>query len=150
MSSRRQFITLLGGAAVTWPVVARAQQSERVRRIGVLMGLSEDNPEAQRWIMALRGGLEALGWNDGRNVTIDVRWGGGDAEHLRAYPFVTRTAGRVHFGRVQSSPWQRRTNVWRKETSPARGSKRLRGVRPQGRGREKNNPQNHWNGRLFF
>jgi hypothetical protein len=71
-----------------------------------------------------------------------------------AWPLVARAAGRVdaadHFRTVQSSPWQRRTNLWLKVTSPARGSKRRRGVRPQGCGREKNNPQNHWNGRLFF
>ena len=56
-----------------------------MRRIGVLMAPLESDPEAQRWILALRDALEKLGWSDGRNVRIDVRWGGGDAERLRAY-----------------------------------------------------------------
>jgi putative ABC transport system substrate-binding protein len=81
---RREFITLLGGAAV-WPLAARAQQPDHVRRIGVLMAPLESDLEAQRWMSALRDGLEKLGWNDGRNIRIDVRWGGGDAERLRAY-----------------------------------------------------------------
>ncbi|HVD83930.1 MAG TPA: ABC transporter substrate-binding protein, partial [Bradyrhizobium sp.] len=80
---RREFITLVGGAAA-WPVAARAQQGERMRRIGVLVAPLESDREAQRWISALREGLEKLGWNDGRNVRIDVRWGAGDAQHLRA------------------------------------------------------------------
>ena len=82
---RREFITLLGGAAAAWPLAARAQQGERVRRIGVLMAPLESDPEAQRWILALRDALEKLGWSDGLNVRIDVRWGGGNAERLRAY-----------------------------------------------------------------
>jgi putative tryptophan/tyrosine transport system substrate-binding protein len=82
---RREFITLLGGAALAWPVAVAAQQPERMRRVGVLVAPLEGDPETQRWIMALRGGLENLGWNDGRNVRIDVRWGGGDADRLRAY-----------------------------------------------------------------
>jgi putative ABC transport system substrate-binding protein len=81
---RREFITLLGGAAVAWPLAARAQQSERMPRIGVLVAPLESDGEAQRWISALREGLEKLGWNDGRNVRIDVRWGAGDAQRLRA------------------------------------------------------------------
>src|SRR5262249_37359350 len=81
---RREFITLLGGAAAARPIVARAQQGERMRRIGVLVAPLESDREAQRWISALREGLEKLGWNDGRNVRIDVRWGAGDAQRLRA------------------------------------------------------------------
>jgi putative ABC transport system substrate-binding protein len=81
---RREFITLIGGAAVAWPVAARAQPGERIRRIGVLVAPLEGDREAQRWISALREGLEKLGWNDGRNVKIDVRWGAGDAQRLRA------------------------------------------------------------------
>jgi ABC-type uncharacterized transport system substrate-binding protein len=81
---RREFITLLGGAAVAWPVAARAQPGERMRRIGVLVAPLDSDREAQRWISALREGLEKLGWNDGRNVRIDVRWGAGDAQRLRA------------------------------------------------------------------
>jgi putative tryptophan/tyrosine transport system substrate-binding protein len=84
MIARRQFITLFGGAAAAWPVAARAQQSELMPRIGVLVAPLESDREAQRWISALREGLEKLGWNDGRNVRIDVRWGAGDAQRLRA------------------------------------------------------------------
>jgi putative tryptophan/tyrosine transport system substrate-binding protein len=81
---RREFITLVGGA-LACPLTAQAQQPERMRRIGVLIAPLESDPEAQRRMSALRDGLEKLGWNDGRNVRIDVRWGGGDAERLRAY-----------------------------------------------------------------
>src|SRR5499433_2595633 len=81
---RREFITLLGGAAAAWPLVARAQQGERVRRIGVLMG-SADNPEGQARVTALKQGLQELGWTDGRNIQIETRFGGGDAGRIRAH-----------------------------------------------------------------
>jgi putative ABC transport system substrate-binding protein len=81
---RRDFITLLGNAAVTWPLAVRAQQPERMRRVGVLLSPLESDADAQRRMSALRDGLEKLGWNDGRNVRIDIRWGGGDAERLGA------------------------------------------------------------------
>jgi putative ABC transport system substrate-binding protein len=81
---RREFITLLGGAA-TWPLTARAQQSERMRRIGVLMAFAESDPEVQANVTAFRQALEKLGWTDGRNVQIDYRWGGADPERIRAY-----------------------------------------------------------------
>src|SRR5262245_16546688 len=82
---RREFITLLGGAAVTWPLAARAQQpAERMRRIGVLNSSAENDSQAQSFVGAFREGLEKLGWNNGRNVTIDIRWSSGDAERLRA------------------------------------------------------------------
>ena len=78
---RRDFMTLIGGAAAAWwPVWARAQQGERMRRIGVLMGFAEDNADAQ-----FLQSLQQLGWTDGRNVRIDTRWGGGDAERHRRY-----------------------------------------------------------------
>jgi putative tryptophan/tyrosine transport system substrate-binding protein len=83
-SGRRRFLAVLGGSAVAWPLAARAQQPERMRRVGVLIAPSESDSEAQRRVSALRDGLEKLGWNDGRNVRIDVRWGGGDAERLGA------------------------------------------------------------------
>ena len=79
---RREFITLLGGAAVAWPLAARAQQPDRVRRIGVLMSNAEGSAEGQARVAALVKGLEQLGWSDGRNVRIDYRWTG-DAERLR-------------------------------------------------------------------
>jgi putative ABC transport system substrate-binding protein len=82
---RREFITLLGGAAVGWPLAARAQQGERMRRIGVLMALAADDPEGQARLTAFVQGLQELGWTDGRNVRIDYRWPAGDAERTRRY-----------------------------------------------------------------
>src|SRR5215472_12855390 len=81
---RREFIALLGGAAA-WPLAARAQQPERVRRIGVLMNVGADDPEGQTRIVAFVQGLQQSGWSDGRNVRIDIRWGGGDPERIRKY-----------------------------------------------------------------
>jgi putative ABC transport system substrate-binding protein len=77
---RRQFITLLGGAAATWPVMARAQQPGSMRRIGVLMGWSESDPEYRSRIDAFVQGLAQSGWVDGRNMRIEVRWTNGDVE----------------------------------------------------------------------
>jgi putative ABC transport system substrate-binding protein len=77
---RREFITLLGGAAA-WPLTARAQQPERMRRIGVLMGYAESDREGQAFIAAFREGLQKIGWVEGRNIRIDTRWATpGDAE----------------------------------------------------------------------
>ena len=81
---RREFITLAGGAAAAWPLAARAQQAERVRRIGVLITFAESDPEGQARLAAFREGLQKLGWIEGRNLRIDYRWGGGDAGRLRA------------------------------------------------------------------
>jgi putative tryptophan/tyrosine transport system substrate-binding protein len=80
---RRDFITLLGGAAA-WPVAARAQQGERMRRIGVLVAVADD-PEGQTRIAAFLQGLQQLGWVDGRNVQIDMRWAAGDPDRFRKY-----------------------------------------------------------------
>ena len=82
---RRQFITLLGGTVVAWPLVARAQRSERMRRIGVLMNLAAEDPESQARIGALLQGLQEFGWAIGRNAQIDIRWGMGDAERSRKH-----------------------------------------------------------------
>ena len=83
---RREFITLIGGAAVALPRVVRAQQSERVRRIGVLQGGGDrDDPRSQPYITAFRQVLQQLGWTDGRNVKIDYRWPAGDADKTRKY-----------------------------------------------------------------
>ena len=76
--SRREFITLLGGATA-WPIAARAQQPERMRRIGVLAPTAPDDAEAQTRFAALRQGLQRFGWIEGRNLQIDARWGAGDA-----------------------------------------------------------------------
>jgi ABC-type uncharacterized transport system substrate-binding protein len=82
---RRAFITLLGGAVAAWPLAARAQQPERMRRIGVLMSLAADDSEGQARITAFVQGLQELGWTVGRNVRIDYRWAAGDAERIRRY-----------------------------------------------------------------
>jgi putative ABC transport system substrate-binding protein len=82
---RREFITLLGGAAAGWPLAARGQQPERMRRIGVLMGLAADDPESSARLTAFVRGLQQLGWSDGRNVQIDIRWSAGVAEEFRKY-----------------------------------------------------------------
>jgi putative ABC transport system substrate-binding protein len=77
---RREFITLLGGAAAAWPLAARAQQGDRLRRIGVLTVYAERDPEGQAYLAAFREGLQKLGWAEGRNIRIDTRWGALDAE----------------------------------------------------------------------
>jgi putative ABC transport system substrate-binding protein len=81
---RREFITLLGGAAAM-PLTARAQQGERVRRVGVLMNLAAGDPEGQARNAAFLQGLQQLGWSDGRNLRIDTRWGAGDPDRFRKY-----------------------------------------------------------------
>src|SRR6516165_1452826 len=81
---RRQFLTLAGGAAVAWPVVASAQQGDRVRRIGVLMGGDENDPEPKRRLSAFTQALAGLGWTDGRNVRMDLLWYGDDFNRIRA------------------------------------------------------------------
>src|SRR5262245_63609457 len=78
---RREFIALLGGAAA-WPLAARAQQPDRVRRVGVLMGISDDL-EGQARIAVFRQALQALGWTEGRNVQFVYRWSAGDVMHAR-------------------------------------------------------------------
>jgi putative ABC transport system substrate-binding protein len=85
MIRRREFITLIGGAAAAWPLAARAQQAERVRRIGVLNSLAADDPESRGRIEEFRRALQELGWTDGRNIRIDTRWGAGDADRIRRY-----------------------------------------------------------------
>ena len=85
MIGRRHLITLLGGAAAAWPVAARAQQRERMRRIGVLTSLAADDPLAQARNAAFLQGLGQLGWSIGRNLEIDYRWGGGDAARFAGY-----------------------------------------------------------------
>jgi len=83
-TKRREFIMLLGGAAA-WPLAAHAQQSERMRRIGVLQSLAADDPEGQARLAAFAQGLQQSGWTIGRNVQIDTRWAAGDAERFRRY-----------------------------------------------------------------
>src|SRR6478736_3550991 len=82
---RRDFITLLGGAAVAWPLVVHAQQPGRMRRIGVLVGASADGLDAQTRQRVFLQELQQLGWTDGRNVRIDTRWGAANADDIRKY-----------------------------------------------------------------
>jgi putative tryptophan/tyrosine transport system substrate-binding protein len=85
MIGRREFITLLGGTTAVWPFAARAQQPERVRRIGVLMSTAENDPETQGRLAAFRDGLEKLGWMEGRNLVSEYRWGANDLDPKRSY-----------------------------------------------------------------
>ena len=83
---RREFMTLLGSAVVAWPLAARAQQNDRIKRIGVLLGATtEHDAESKARLAAFRHGLEELGWADGRNIRIEYRFAGGDADRIRTY-----------------------------------------------------------------
>jgi putative tryptophan/tyrosine transport system substrate-binding protein len=111
MSSRRQFITLFGGAAAAWPVAARAQQPPR--RVGALMD-TNDNPDGQGRYAAFRRGLQDLGWTEGRNIQIDVRWGGGDVTRIRAYAaelVALKPAVIFAFANAQLAPLSRETRT---------------------------------------
>src|SRR5216684_650752 len=107
---RREFITLLGGAAALWPLAARAQQTDRVRRIGMLIPMfSQTDREGQARIAAFLDTFQKLGWTDGRNVRIAYRWGAGDtdranasaAELLRSSPDVIVFAGNQALAELQ-------------------------------------------------
>ena len=108
---RREFITLLGGAAATWPLAARAQQPDRMRRIGALAGIEGDAAGRARFA-AFQQGLQQLGWTDGRNVQIDYRFGGGDADNIRKHaaelaalaPDVILAAGAAAVGPMLQRP----------------------------------------------
>ena len=108
MIRRRGFITLLGGAAA-WPLAARAQQGDRVRRIGVLMAYDENDVLAKTLFSAFIQALAGLGWTDGRNVRLDLRWGGDDADRIRTLaqelvglnPDIIVTSGTVATAAVQ-------------------------------------------------
>src|SRR5262245_40922430 len=80
---RRELLAALGGAAAAWPLTARAQQPTRIRRLGVLLNLSENDVEAQRLVKAFGEGLAQLGWADGRNLRIDYRWAGWPNQNFR-------------------------------------------------------------------
>jgi putative ABC transport system substrate-binding protein len=82
---RREFITLLGGTAAAWPFAARAQQVERIRQVGVLTPFGSDDPSEQTGVQVFAQALAQLGWIDGRNARIDIRWGAGDPERIRRY-----------------------------------------------------------------
>src|SRR5215471_3793809 len=82
---RRDFITLLGGAAAPWPLAARAQRPRGVRRIGILLSLAESDPEGKAQLSGFTQGLAELGWTVGRNLLMEVRWGGGDVDRIRTF-----------------------------------------------------------------
>jgi putative tryptophan/tyrosine transport system substrate-binding protein len=85
MMKRCEFITLLGGAAAAWPLAARAQQPDRIRCIGVVMGFAESDPGGQAAIAAFRGALTKLGWTEGSNLRIELRWSAGDAARMKTF-----------------------------------------------------------------
>ena len=82
---RREFITLLGGATVAWPLAARAQQAGPVRRIGVLIGFAESDPDVLSWLRVFWGALAKLGWTEGRNLRIELRWAGDDPDRTKTF-----------------------------------------------------------------
>jgi putative tryptophan/tyrosine transport system substrate-binding protein len=108
---RREFITLLGGAAATWPLVARAQQPDRVRRVGVFMNLAADDPESSVEMAAFVDGLQERGWTLGGNLQIEYRWGAGDSKLYHRYaaelvalmPDVTLASGGTAVGALQQA-----------------------------------------------
>src|SRR5579864_421788 len=81
---RRRFISALGGAAIAWPLAARAQQPERMRRIGVLMDLGANDPGGQSWTAALKRGLQERGWTEARNLEIKYSWSGGEPDRIQS------------------------------------------------------------------
>lgn len=117
---RRQFIALLGGSAASWPYAVRAQQGERVRRVGVLMHLAADDAEGQSRHAAFLQGLQELGWSVGRNVRVDTRWAGGDADRFRRYaaelvalaPDVVLASTTPATAALQQRPAPRRSCSW--------------------------------------
>jgi len=82
---RREFITLVGGAAAVWPLAARAQQASGIRRLGVLMGYAESDPEAKDFFAGFTQRLAELGWLDARNLRMDVRWAPGSVDRMRTF-----------------------------------------------------------------
>jgi putative tryptophan/tyrosine transport system substrate-binding protein len=108
---RRHVITLLGGASAAWPLAARAQQGERMRRIGVLMNRADDDPEGQTRLAAFLQGLQEAGWAVGRNARVDIRWGVGEAGLFRAFaselialaPDVILAAGTLSVAALQQT-----------------------------------------------
>jgi putative ABC transport system substrate-binding protein len=83
--NKREFITLLGGVAMAWPLAARAQQTGSVRRIGVLIGFAESDPSVQSWLATFRGALMKLGWTEGNNLRIELRWAGDDPDRMKTF-----------------------------------------------------------------
>jgi putative ABC transport system substrate-binding protein len=82
---RRDFVKAIASSSVAWPLAARAQQTDQVRRVGVLMNVSPEHPEGQPFVAAFRQALQQLGWTEGRNIRVDIRWGENDVERDRKY-----------------------------------------------------------------
>jgi putative ABC transport system substrate-binding protein len=82
---RREFITLLGGAAAAWPLAARAQPSEPMRRVGILLPYSQGDADGQAVIAAFQRRLQDLGWTEGRNIRFEIRWAGGDPDKAQTF-----------------------------------------------------------------
>ena len=82
---RREFIACLGGIAVAWPRAVRAEQPDKMRVVGVLMAFAENDPAAQSQVAAFRDALAKLGWTEGRNLRIELRWGAGDADKISTF-----------------------------------------------------------------
>ena len=138
----RKFIAALGGGAV-WPRAARAQQADRMRRVGVLWNLAADDPEGKARLAAFLQGLQELGWTDGRNVRIDYRWAAGDADLSHIRGGIGRIRARRHPGLYQPERGSVATN------NPYRTADRVRDCHRSGRGRlrrELSAPgrQRHW------
>ena len=104
---RREFITLLGGAAAAWPLAARAQQGERMRRIGVLMYPAADDAEGQARLAAFAQALKQLGWSDGRNLRIDTRWATAEDIFADTRPNWSRSRRTSSWLRAAPQPWRR-------------------------------------------
>src|ERR1019366_6974259 len=108
---RREFITLIGGAAAAWPLAARAQQPDRVRRVGVFMNLAADDPESSVEMAAFVDGLHERGWTLGGNLQIEYRWGAGDSKLYHRYaaelvalmPDITLASGGTAVGALQQA-----------------------------------------------
>ena len=101
---RREFITLLGGAAAAWPLAVRAQQGGRMRRIGVLMPSDENDPDGKLRYSAVTEALAALGWTEGRNVRIDLRWGGSDINRIDTCILRWVTLANINVAKVPILP----------------------------------------------
>src|SRR5215217_1545854 len=126
---RREVITLVG-LAVVWPLAASAQQGERVRRIGVLMNLASDDPEAQARIAAFRQELQQLGWTDGRDLRIDYRWAG-DASRFHGYAEeLLALAPDVILTSATRSPWAS-SIAWRAQAGTPPGLPLMNSASPR-------------------
>jgi putative tryptophan/tyrosine transport system substrate-binding protein len=111
---RRDFIKVIAGSVIGWPLAVRAQQPERMRRIGVLMAYAEDNPDGKPRLAAFAQSLQELGWIDGRNIRIDYRWSAGDAERTRKYAaeLISLTPDVILAGNTSTvGPLQQATNT---------------------------------------